>query len=203
MDLSKYQTIRESQSLFNELYKTVANKNPKWLHYSLLRIAGVTRHDAYIKSGYKNQGYSYSGSSLNSTNANHIEKNHPLIRDLIKIGKHLNMQKMLEDQKGRILTQEERMVLMSDIATGSHKTIELRKVTSIRKNKKVTSIKQFESVPNLNSRMKAVDILNKMDSSYKQEIIIRKSESDSLKDLTNEELATQLSQFEDIIKKVK
>lgn len=199
MDLSNYQTIRESQSIYNELYKAVAKRSPKYLHYAMLRIAGITRSDSYVSAGYKDQGISYSGNNLNSTNAVHIEKNVPIVKDLIEIGMHLNMLKMMEKQKDRILTQEERMVLMSDIATGKHKVTELKKVTSIRKNKKVTGVKEFISTPNLNNIMKAVDILNKMDNTYKQEIVIRKSDSESLKDLTDEELVLQLKQFDDII----
>lgn len=200
MDLSKFQTLKETRDSYNGLYKNIAIKNAKWLHYCLLRIAGQSRHDAYKGAGFKDQGIAYSGGSLNSSNAANLEKNHPILIDFIAIGRHKNMLEMLEEQKGRILTPTERMVIASDMITGNYKIKELKQVSTWTSDGKETDYEEFEFTPNMNHRLKAMDILNKMDNSYSQEIVIRKSGSQEIKEMSADELNAALKDIEKILK---
>lgn len=199
MDLSKYQTYNESKAAYNEYYKIVSSRNPRWLHYGLLRIAGETRDKAYKNAGFKDQGVSYSGHKLNNSNAIKIEKTFPLLLDFIAIGQHKNMLKVAENQTDAILTPAERMVLLSNIGKGILPTIETKKIKRVRKNKVVTDYQQVETLPNLNQRMKAIDLINKMDKSYAQEIIIKRDSIAEIRDMSNEELQKELKLIESAI----
>ncbi len=200
INISKIHTYKESRDVYNEYYKIVGSRNPKWLHYGLLRIAGESRHTAYKGAGFKDQGFAYSGGSLNSSNAIKIEKIFPLLKDFILIGKHMNMLKVLDEQKDSILSPEERMVMLSSIARGNLTTTEKRRVDKFRKGKKITTYEDMIIQPNLTERMKSIDYLNKMDNSYKQEITIKKDSNAELKEMSSEELLAAIKNLENALK---
>lgn len=200
INISKISTYKESKDIYNEYYKMVGARNPKWLHYSLLRIAGESRHEAYKGAGFKDQGFAYSGGSLNSSNAIKIEKTFPLIKDFIAIGKHMNMLKVIDEQKNAILSPEERMIMLSSIARGNLTVTEKKRVDKYRKGKKLTTYEDMIVEPNLTERMKSIDYLNKMDNSYKQEITIKKDSNAEIKEMSSDELLATIKNLENSLK---
>lgn len=201
MNLDQYQSYNVSREAYNQLYKIVSSRNHRWLHYGLLRIAGETRDAAYKKAGFKDQGISYSGHRLNNSNAVKMEKNFPPLKDFIQIGRHMNMLKVIEEQKDTILSPAERMIMLSNIAKGTLPTLETKKIKSIRKGKVVTNYTTVETKPNLNQRMKSIDFLNKMDKSYAQEIIIKRDSAAEIRDMTTEQLNQAIEEISKALEK--